>query len=43
MGKRSVYADTAVRLARHSGTSEKFWEGLQAGYDLEEVHQNEVA
>lgn len=40
LGKRSITADTAIRLARHFGTSEKFWMGLQADYDLEEVrHQ----
>jgi antitoxin HigA-1 len=35
LGKRSVSADTALRLARVFGTSEAFWMGLQAGYDLE--------
>ena len=34
-GKRSVTADTAVRLARYFGTSERFWLNLQTGYDLE--------
>ena len=37
LGKRSVTADTAVRLARALGTSEAFWMGLQADYDLEEA------
>jgi len=41
--KRAVSADTAVRLARYFGTSEKFWMGLQADYDLEEVHRSEAA
>ena len=36
-GKRSVSADTAVRLSRFFGTSEKFWLGLQDDYDLEEA------
>lgn len=36
-GKRAVTADTALRLARHFGTSEGFWMGLQADYDLEEA------
>ena len=36
-GKRAVTADTALRLAHALGTSEKFWMGLQADYDLEEV------
>lgn len=35
-GKRSVTADTDLRLARALGTSEGFWLGLQADYDLEE-------
>lgn len=37
LGKRSISADTAVRLARAFGTSEQFWLGLQADYDLEEA------
>lgn len=39
LGKRGVSADTAVRLARALGTSERFWLGLQAGHDLEEAHR----
>jgi len=34
-GKRSITADTALRLSRYFGTSEKFWLNLQTGYDLE--------
>ena len=34
-GQRSITADTALRLARYFGTSERFWLNLQAGYDLE--------
>jgi addiction module HigA family antidote len=37
LGKRGVSADTAVRLARAFGTSERFWLGLQVDYDLEEA------
>ena len=37
LGKRAVTADTALRLARYFGTSEAFWMGLQANYDLEEA------
>ena len=37
--KRSVTADTALRLARYFGTSEGFWMGLQADYDLEEARR----
>jgi addiction module HigA family antidote len=36
-GKRAVTADTALRLARYFATSEEFWMGLQADYDLEEA------
>tara|TARA_Y100001968_G_C19383744_1_gene731701 strand:+ start:826 stop:960 length:135 start_codon:yes stop_codon:yes gene_type:complete len=43
LGKRAINADTAVRLARYFGTSEQFRMGLQADYDLEEVHRAEVA
>ncbi len=35
LGKRAVTADTALRLARYFGTSERFWLGLQIDYDLE--------
>jgi len=34
-GKRSVTADTALRLSRYFGTSERFWLNLQTGFDLE--------
>jgi len=37
LGRRSVTADTALRLARALGTSERFWLGLQDDYDLEEA------
>ena len=33
--KRTVTADTALRLARYFGTTEGFWMNLQAHYDLE--------
>ena len=36
-GKRAATADTALRLARYFGTSEGFWMGLQADFDLEEA------
>jgi len=39
LGKRGVTADTAIRLARALGTSERFWLGLQADYDLEEARR----
>ena len=34
-GKRGVTADTALRLARYFGTSERFWMNLQIRHDLE--------
>jgi antitoxin HigA-1 len=36
LGKRAITADTDLRLSRALGTSEGFWLGLQADYDLEE-------
>jgi addiction module HigA family antidote len=32
--KRSITADTALRLARYFGNSAQFWIGLQSGHDL---------
>ena len=34
-GDRAVSADTALRLARYFGTSDRFWLNLQAAYDLD--------
>jgi len=34
-GKRVITADTALRLSRNFGTSEKFWMNLQTRYDME--------
>ena len=34
-GKRRVTADTALRLARYFGTTDRFWLNLQTRYDLE--------
>lgn len=39
LGKRSISADTALRLARYFGTSERFWLGLQVDFDLEEARR----
>jgi antitoxin HigA-1 len=33
-GRRSITADTALRLARYFNTTPKFWLNLQASYDL---------
>lgn len=35
LGKRSITADTALRLARFFGNSPQFWMGLQTQYDLD--------
>lgn len=34
-GTRGITADTALRLARYFGNSERFWVNLQARFDLE--------
>ena len=34
-GKRAITADTALRLARFFGSSDRFWLNLQVRYDLE--------
>ena len=34
-GVRAITADTALRLSRYFGTSERFWLNLQTRYDLE--------
>ena len=35
LGKRAISADTALRLARYFGTTDRFWLNLQTHYDLE--------
>lgn len=35
-GRRSVTADTALRLGKYFGNSARFWLGLQTDFDLEE-------
>ena len=35
LGKRAISPDTALRLSRFFGLSERFWLNLQARYDLE--------
>ncbi len=39
-GKRAVTADTAIRLAAFFETSEQFWMGLQADYELEQARHS---
>jgi addiction module HigA family antidote len=36
-GKRSITANSALRLAKFFGTSPEFWLNLQTSYDLEEA------
>ena len=43
-GKRAITPDTALRLARALGTSDRFWMNLQSRYDLDltvEQHRDE--
>lgn len=35
-GTRRITADTALRLARYFGTTERFWLNLQSRFDLDE-------
>ncbi len=34
-GKRAISADTALRLSRYFGLSDRFWLNMQTRYDLE--------
>ena len=36
-GTRSITPDTALRLSRYFGLSERFWINLQSRYDLEKA------
>lgn len=43
-GKRAITPDTALRLSRALGTSDRFWMNLQSRYDLDlaiEEHRDE--
>ncbi len=42
-GERSVTADTALRLARHLGTTAAFWMNLRAQYDLDVAEDRNLA
>jgi len=35
LGQRAISADTALRLARYFGNSERFWLNLQIQFDLD--------
>jgi len=37
--KRSITADTALRLSTYFGNSAKFWLGIQNDFDLEETQK----
>ena len=39
-GKRRITADTALRLSRYFGTTDRFWLNLQTRYDLETEKDN---
>jgi antitoxin HigA-1 len=41
LGRRSLTANTALRLARYFSTSPEFWLGLQSQYDLD-VEEDEL-
>lgn len=41
-GKRSITADTALRLSKYFGNSSKFWLGLQNDFDLEETKRTKL-
>jgi addiction module HigA family antidote len=42
LGKRSISPDTALRLSRFFGLSDRFWINLQARYDIE-VEKDKLA
>jgi antitoxin HigA-1 len=42
-GKRSITADTALRLARYFGNSAQFWMNLQTQHDLSVAEQERGA
>ena len=43
LGKRSITADTDLRLARYFGLSDGFWLGLQSDHDLMHQRRNIAA
>lgn len=42
-GQRAITADTALRLARHLGTTASFWMNLQAAYELDVAQDEKLA
>jgi len=43
LGRRTITADTALRLARYFGTTPEFWVTLQARYDLEVAKETRLS
>ena len=41
LGKRRITADTALRLSKFFGVSDRFWLNLQSRYDLE-IERNHI-
>jgi addiction module HigA family antidote len=41
-GRRSITADTALRLARFYGNRPDFWLGLQSEYDLRQADASQI-
>ena len=39
-GRRSITADTAIRLGLYFGNSPAFWTGLQSQYEIARVHRD---
>ncbi len=42
-GRRSIAADTAVRLGRYFGNGAPFWTGLQSQYDIARIERERGA
>jgi len=42
-GRRSISADTAVRLARYFGNNPQFWLDLQSQYDIAVIERDKGA
>ncbi len=41
-GRRSITADTAIRLGRYFGLPAQFWLGLQNDYDIMESERDKI-
>lgn len=40
--KQSITPETGIKLSTYFGTSEKFWLGLQADYDIDELRRKKA-